>query len=360
MDKTNISNDVLENLSWWTLLDPDLIREDLIKSQWIKRIDGLLDTRVISPFEAVCRRILHKILLYSSDTNRYRITDSIKKLRQLVRKELIEIPHCTFVEIYSYLVKKFNATPLTWNGHKACVCLTHDVDSKEGYRFIENILDLEKRFKARSTYNFLTNWGYRIDSHLVKKILEAKFEVGLHGWTHDIALGCRDKKRIKRELGLAMKELGVRVSGFRAPAFAISKALLEVLVELGIKYDSSMKTLSCYGQAVESPYPYRYPGVDIWEIPLTIQDDRIFRDLHLSCEEGLGVIKELVERIIKVGGVVVINTHPRLIKSRYIFYEDFLAWLSEQPDILVCPTIEVIDICEQRREEFNRCLSIKK
>lgn len=357
MDNRNleIRNEVIKNLSIWTKLDSETIRENLNSRKDIQRINSLLDLEIVPPLEALARRVLHKMLLYAPRKYRYKITDSIKKLRQLKRKSLIEIPHCIFVEIYLNLVKQFKLMPLSWNGFKACVCLTHDVDSKEGYEFINTLIDLEERFHFRSTYNFLTSWGYTVQPDLVDRLLENNFEIGLHGLTHDIALGCRNRRRIKKELSRALDELGLPVKGFRAPAFSISKLLLEVLVELGVSYDSSMKTLSCYGQGVETPYPYQYPGIDIWEIPLTIQDDRIFRDLHLSSDEGLGVVKELTNRISQVSGVTVINTHPRLIKSKFRFYEDLLDWLVKQSDILICPMSEVIKIMEQRKKEVKPC-----
>jgi peptidoglycan/xylan/chitin deacetylase (PgdA/CDA1 family) len=353
MHNLKIREDVLNNLSLWTSLSPDFISSTIGNQEKIKKINSLLDLNIIPPSEALYRRVLHKTLLHSPINYRLKITDSVKKLRQFVRKDLIEIPHCTFVEIYLDLIRRPGALPLSWNGNKACVCLCHDVDSKECYDFIPKLVDLEKHFKVRSTYNFLTNWEYKVEHSLLKELSDNNFEVGLHGWTHDIALGCRDRKRIKNELSRALDVLGMPVKGFRAPAFSITKSLLEVLSELGIKYDSSMKTLSCYGQGVETPYPYRFPNIDIWEIPLTIQDDRIFRDLHLSCEEGLGVIKELTSRTIQVNGVTVINTHPRLVKHKFSFYKDLLDWLVRQPEIFICPMNEVIGLMGQRVNKFK-------
>lgn len=354
-----IRDEVIENFSIWTRLEPETVKANIKEIEDMQRINTLLDLNVMGPMERVARRLMHRILLYTPKEHRHLITDTIKRLRQLVRKDLIEVPHCIFVEIYLDLIRKLNIKPLDWRGLKSCVCLTHDVDSAEGYEFINKVLQLEKQLKTRSTYNFLTGWGYKVDRDLLKELSDNNFEIGLHGWTHDIALGCRNKNRIKSELSRAMDELGVPIEGFRAPAFSITRSLLEVLVQLGIKYDSSMKMMSCYAQGVESAYPYRYPGVNIWEIPLTIQDDRIFRDLHLSCEEGLGVVKELTTRVSEVGGVTVINTHPRLLKFKYRFYEDLLHWLLRQPDMLICPMNEVVALMEERVQK-GKTLTIRQ
>ena len=74
----------------------------------------------------------------------------------------------------------------------------------------------------------------------------------------------------------------------------------------------------------------------------------MFRDQHLSCEEGFGIVKELTKRIANVGGVTVINTHPRILKEKFRFYQDLLEWLSYRKDFLVSPTGKVVDFMEKR------------
>jgi peptidoglycan/xylan/chitin deacetylase (PgdA/CDA1 family) len=232
--------------------------------------------------------------------------------------------------------------------------LSHDIDIKEDYLYMEEVFKLNKKYKLVSGFNLLTNWGYKIDNSFLREIRDNGFEIGLHGYTHDIAIGIRSEKRIRKELSLALKEFDFPVSGYRAPAFAISRRLLKILKELGIKYDSSMKTTSCYSsQSAEVFYPYKYPNIGIWEVPLTIQDDRVFRDLHLSNEEALGVIKELVTRIMDIGGVCVINNHPSLIHKKRYYYVELLKWLASLHDIWVARIDDVVKFMEERENTIN-------
>ncbi|MFH0852535.1 MAG: polysaccharide deacetylase family protein [bacterium] len=354
MKLDNLDDSILNNLALWLG----------VKSQDVKKIgeiflerpnsyyEGILDSQGCSRTEWLVRRLTHKIIKFIKERNRYNILDTIKKIRQLQRKDLIEISQCRFTALDAQLRKDLNIPPIDWRGKKAVICLSHDIDSVNDYKISRKVFELNRKYGLKSTFNFLTHWGYEIDREFLKELDKDGFEIGLHGYTHDIAIGIRPEERIKRELGWALEKINWPVKGYRAPAFAVTKRLLKALKELGIKYDSSMKTVSCYGQAVETFYPYRFPGVGIWEIPLTIQDDRVFRDLNLSNEEGLGVIKELAQRVIDVGGVAVINNHPKLISDKMYYYEELLKWIAGLDNVWVATTGEVIDFMEEREKNI--------
>lgn len=356
MNIKTLDKGVVRNLSIWLGVSEDKLMEleDILPEIDNSYFENVLDSNTISFREALIRRFTHKIVKYLKERNRYGILNSIKKIRQFFRKELIEIAHCRFVELDKTLRNRLSISNINWKGNKGVICLSHDIDNKEDYEYIGEICKLNKKYNIVSSFNFLTNWGYVIEESFLQSLHDNGFEIGLHGYTHDIAVGIRSEKRIKRELLLALEQLGFPVKGYRAPAFAISKRLLMILKELGIKYDSSMKTVSCYSpQSAEVFYPYRYPGVGIWEVPLTIQDDRVFRDLHLSNEEAVGVIKELAAKIIAIGGVCVINNHPGLIKRRRYYYEELLEWISSLNDVWVVTMAELVEFMEERERAIG-------
>jgi peptidoglycan/xylan/chitin deacetylase (PgdA/CDA1 family) len=315
-----------------------------------RHFDGILDYRVISPFEGLVRRLTHKIVKFLKEQSRYPVLDFIKRLRQMRRRDLLEVAQCRFVLLDRRIRERCSLPPIDWDGKSAVICLSHDVDSIEDYRFIRDVAGMIRESRLTGVFNFLTHWGYAIGRDLLDELTGQGNEIGLHGFTHDIAIGVRPEERIRRELSRALDTLGVPVKGYRAPAFAVTPRLLRVLKELGFAYDSSMKTISCYGQAAETFYPYRFPGVGIWEIPLTIQDDRVFRDLNLSNEEGLGVIKELTRRVMDVGGVMVINNHPRLIARRTYYYRELLRWIASLDNVWVATTGQVVEFMERRED----------
>lgn len=355
MRLNDLDEQILINLAIWLgisikkLREADVVFDNLPNNYY----ENILNCQIISLKEGLVRRLTHKTVKYLKESNRYYILDAIKKIRQFRRKGLVEISQCRFVALDRELRKELNIPAIDWRGKKAVICLSHDVDSIQDYQDSPGIYELNKKYGVKSNFNFLTHWGYQIDPDFIKELDINGFEIGLHGYTHDIAVGIRPEARIKRELSLALKELKHPIKGYRAPAFAVTRRLLKILKELGIKYDSSMKSVSCYGQAVETFYPYRYPGVGIWELPLTIQDDRVFRDLHLSNEEGLGVIKELTRRVIDIGGVMVINNHPKLAAAKMYYYEELLKWIAGLNDVWVATTGEVVDFMEEREGKIN-------
>jgi len=344
---------LVETLALW-LGTPgrDVAKAIDIPQEKISYLYELLEKDPIAASEWYFRKLLYIATLMTKERDRYFLTDAVKRLRQMSRKDLIEINKSSFVKLYLALLAKLRAQPILWKDQKrSCVCLTHDIDSRACYEFIPHVLELERQYRCPATFNFLTAWGYTPDQGLLRDISSRGSEVGLHGRTHDIALGGTPKRDIKDQLSRAREALGMPIRGFRAPALAISRNVLEVLCEIGIEYDSSMKSLSCYGQGAETCFPYIHKGIPLWEVPLTIQDDRIFRDLHLSAEEGLGVFKELILRIHAVGGVSVINTHPRILAQKETFFKEFLAWLSAQDGMWVTTTQEVVACMKNRKQE---------
>lgn len=355
MRLNDLDEQILKNLAVWLGLPVKKLKEADIAFDGLPSdyYENILNCQIVSSKEGLVRRLTHKTVKYLKESNRYYVLDAIKKIRQFKRKGLVEISQCRFVSLDRALRAQLNISAIDWRGKKAVVCLSHDVDSIQDYQDSPGIYELNKKYGIRSNFNFLTHWGYHVDQDFIKELAAHGFEIGLHGYTHDIAVGIRPETRIKKELSLALKELDYPVKGYRAPAFAVTRRLLKVLKELGIKYDSSMKSVSCYGQAVETFYPYRYPDVGIWELPLTIQDDRVFRDLHLSNEEGLGVIKELTRRVIDIGGVMVINNHPKLATAKMYYYEELLKWIAGLDNVWVATTGEVVNFMEAREKKIS-------
>jgi len=354
MNLKTLDENIIKNLSIWLKTSPEEIKSlgEILPAEPNSYYEGLLDLEILSQFEGNIRRFVHKIVKCLKEKDKYFVLDTLKKFRQLKRKGLIEISECRFVKLDKILRQKLSLPPIDWNGKKAVICLSHDVDSLPDYQFCDEIFKLNQKYNIKSNFNFLTRGGYKVEPEFLKKLKDNGSEIGLHGYTHDIAIGIRKETRIKKELRLALDQLNIPIFGYRAPAFALTKKVLKVLKELGLKYDSSIKSISCYGQAAETFYPYRYPGIGIWELPLSIQDDRIFRDLHLSCEEGLGVIKEITKRIIDIGGVIVINNHPRLVKQRLYYYTELLEWISKLNNVWVTTPIELINFMEQREKSI--------
>jgi peptidoglycan/xylan/chitin deacetylase (PgdA/CDA1 family) len=172
---------------------------------------------------------------------------------------------------------------------------------------------------VRSTFLFLAHDGYSVDRGLVQDLATRGFGIGVHGWTHDVAVGWRDPVRVRDELARAREALGVEARIYRAPGLGASEKLFEVLEQLGFEADGSLTV-----RATGTILPYEVPGRRLREHPLALQDDQLFRDQRLDDEAALGVARALLDDVLAAGGSFVFNGHPTLIEEHPSFYEQLL------------------------------------
>lgn len=326
------------NIASWLGVDVERLK-GIFTKQELDLITEILCVKEPPIQEQILRKLLQPILDNLNSDSRYKITGLIKKIKGIMATELKDVKEWELVIFLQRMREKLSINGTIWQGgKKAGLCITHDVDYLEDFNNIDYIIDLEQKFGLKSSFNFLTCWNYKIEKQLLTRLLHTGFEIGLHGYTHDIAFGYRSKEKITTAIKKAMDELGVEVVGFRAPILAISRKVLEVLEELKFKYDSSI-----LGNKAGICFPYQYPGLNICELPLTLQDDFLFRDKNLTQDEGFEFISKMIEDIIEVNGLVVLNLHPQICKMHNIFYEKLLNFISQRNDIWKTTPIGVIE-----------------
>lgn len=208
-----------------------------------------------------------------------------------------------------------------------CV-LTHDVDWRRCYDSLPWLMALEAQHGLHATYHFLTEWRYRIDPLLLHEMTAAGHEVGLHGRLHDPAIGWRSHRRMTHEIDRALAGLPEGVASYRAPALGFSLPLADVVVARGIKADSSMLVVNRYAACAQSVWPYEICA-GLIELPLTIQDDLLFRDLKLSAHEAANIVRIQMEAVLAAGGTFVFNGHPGILRAYPEFTQALLAMLRD-------------------------------
>jgi polysaccharide deacetylase family protein (PEP-CTERM system associated) len=126
------------------------------------------------------------------------------------------------------------------------------------------LLELLDEKKTRATFFIL---GYVAERHpeLVREIAAAGHEIGTHGYSHSFIYK-QTPDLFRQEMGRALSHLesitGQKVLGHRAPFFSITEQslwALEVLGELGIRYDSSIFPVLNYRYGIEGAprWPYQ-------------------------------------------------------------------------------------------------------
>ncbi len=213
------------------------------------------------------------------------------------------------------------ASPIKTN---ADVVLTHDLDWAECWHDCDRVLAWEREAGVSSTLNLLTRGPYRLDQGRLAAWEAQGHEIGLHGLWHDPALAYRPAARIKSILRRAIRDLGRRPVLFRSPALSASSRLLAVVAELGIGADSSLPVFTVTSPGCGFPAPYAYPGLPLVEFPLALQDDSLFRDRHLDQAEALDETWQVAVVFQRLGGTMVLNTHPGIIAGREKYYRGFL------------------------------------
>jgi polysaccharide deacetylase family protein (PEP-CTERM system associated) len=110
---------------------------------------------------------------------------------------------------------------------------------------VNKILNLLKEYKVTATF-FILGWVAERHPAMIKKIADSGHEVASHGYAHELIYK-QTPEEFKCDLYKSIKILegitGKKVESYRAPCFSITKEsswALDILLEAGIKYDSSI------------------------------------------------------------------------------------------------------------------------
>ncbi len=112
------------------------------------------------------------------------------------------------------------------------------------------LLDLFDRFHVLATF-FVLGWIAERCPDLVKEIKIRGHEVASHGYGHQLCyeLSFSElKEDLYRSKSLLEDITGQPVYGYRAPSFSITQGLLDLLKELGYRYDSSYNDFSIHSR----------------------------------------------------------------------------------------------------------------
>lgn len=141
------------------------------------------------------------------------------------------------------------------------------------------VLELFAHHKVKATF-FVLGWVAERNGSLIREIADAGHEVACHGYDHRrVTFLTRHEFRadLRRARKVIEDTCGVKVNGYRAPTFSITRQnlwALEVLAEEGILYDSSIFPIrhDHYGVPDAPRFPHRRDlarGMSIFEFPIS-------------------------------------------------------------------------------------------
>ncbi len=143
-------------------------------------------------------------------------------------------------------------------------------------RNTHRLLDLFADFGVKGTF-FVLGWVADHHPGLIREISRAGHEIACHGYFHRL-IGSQRRGEFRRDIREAKRLLedltGQAVVGYRAPTYSITNRTLwalEVLVEEGFRYDSSIFPVhhDRYGipDAKRFPYVIRCAAGELLEFP---------------------------------------------------------------------------------------------
>ena len=165
-----------------------------------------------------------------------------------------------------------------------------------------------------------------------------RHEIGIHGWIHErnASLPRDEEERLLQKAVERMTELtGGRPVGYRAPSWNFSDNTLDLLMEMGFLYDSSL-------MADDRPYEIIADGEPTGFVELPVQwildDAPLFNPLGESYDSPrstLQVWKDEFDVAHEEGTTFVLTMHPHVIghRSRIVVLRELIEYIRAHPDV---------------------------
>jgi hypothetical protein len=249
--------------------------------------------------------------------------------------------------------------------------LRHDIESIEGLNKCDKLVEIEKKYGFRSSFNFVP-LDYKVSDGFRNSLTIDGFEVGVHGLHHDGRLYDNEKS-----FKIKAKQINEILAQWESVGFYSPSAHhnLKWLLELNIKYDSSTFDTDPFEpqpDGVKTIFPVMVENKNsskkYVELPYTLPQD--FTLFILMEEKNIEVWKKKVDWIAKNNGMVFLNTHPdymyfrgeKLKKYHYSAeqYIKFLEFMKEnyQGQYVHLLPKELASYCLKRENEnlFNKII----
>jgi peptidoglycan/xylan/chitin deacetylase (PgdA/CDA1 family) len=162
--------------------------------------------------------------------------------------------------------------------------------------------------------------SFSLAPEMVEKIqASGRHEIGIHGWIHErnALLPREEEERLLRKAVERMTKLtGERPIGYRAPSWNFSDSTLELLIDMGFLYDSSL-------MADDRPYEIVANGTPTGFVELPVDwilDDAPLMnplgDRYSNPRDVLQVYKDEFDVAYEEGTTMVLTMHPHYIGHR--------------------------------------------
>lgn len=184
------------------------------------------------------------------------------------------------------------------------------------------ILDILFKYNTLATFFVLGSVAEKCPE-LVEKIHKAGHEVATHGHMHRRVYTMTPdafRQDLKKSVQILSEITGERVTGFRAPEWSVRDDTLwalDILLEEGFSYDSSMAALPIIGNPKhpKTPWKHMLTHGEMWEVPPLVKPTRLI-NLPIGGGWGLrtfpyGLVRSTIQSLNHQDQPAVIFLHPR-------------------------------------------------
>ena len=206
---------------------------------------------------------------------------------------------------------------------------------------VPRILDVLARHGVPATF-FMPAVCALLDPTEVPRIRDAGHEVGMHGWIHENNSRLdetTERELMRRAFDTLSEQLGYAPTGFRSANWDMSPHTIDLVRELGLRYDSSL-------MADDACYELESNGepTGIVEIPVEwLRDDAVYLLFNrepatrpwTTPDDVYGIFRRELDAAIAEGGLFQLVMHPFVIgyRSRIWILERLIEDAKSQGDI---------------------------
>ncbi len=259
------------------------------------------------------------------------------RLRQWLQRKYAQGIKCNAQFIFTGLVELLKSDEAAWHhftnsmhpsGYHTSIILTHDVETQRGYEFIPTVIELERAYGFRGSWNIVAH-KYKLHTQITEFIKASGNEIGIHGYNHDGTDYYSERRFLQRAVYVneALERYGA--VGFRSPQVHRNLMWLQ---HLNILYDSS-----CFDYDPYQPFPggtgsiWPFMAGKFVELPYTIPQDHVL--FYLLRKKDISIWKQKAKWVAANRGMILTLTHPDyLMEGDHLRrYEEWLAYLKEIP-----------------------------
>ena len=328
--------------------------------RWARKSEGLIETNVdiiASSFFMLSR--YEEVVSAAKDRyGRFPASASLAFKEGFLNRPVVN----EYIELIRKWIKSFGfdfKRKKLWGSKDFAVCLTHDIDEIDKYKFypplgtirrlvanrkvteawavfvdylqvrasladdpyriaLDRIVNLELECGFTSSlYLMPEGIRYSLDDpylqNAISKLRSAGFEIGIHP-DYDSSNDAESLKAQKKKLEAA---IGDNIVGGRLHYLKWKiPEMWEIWEAAGLVYDTTLGFSDCEGFRCGICYPFRpfdliaNRVINVWELPLTVMDGTLATYRKMSPVESLKTLVSLLDCVQRYGGVFVLLLHP--------------------------------------------------